>query len=242
MRYDAARMASTRLRESLPLPPSLPRSATRDFGPFRPLRPFREDERSFFFGRDSEVAALAALLSSERQTVLLYGESGVGKSSLVSAGLIPQLKARGVACAVIDGNDLIEELPSAQAASALLVIDDLGAALDGGPRFDRLLGFLREAASRKNVKVLFVIDDNDLHRLDGLEREVGLLATVGSRLRLERFDEARVAEIVERTILGGGAYFEAGLSQQERARPGALRAGLSLRAAESSPPLRWRPV
>lgn len=45
------------------------------------------------FGRDREIRELRSLLSAER-IVLLCSPSGAGKSSLISAGLIPQLAAR----------------------------------------------------------------------------------------------------------------------------------------------------
>jgi HEAT repeat protein len=144
--------------------------------------------------------------------VLLCGEPGAGKSSLVHAGLLPQLRSQVVAFTIANGNDLFEELPSSQAASALFIIDDLGAALDAGPRFARLLDLLRRAANQPNLKALFVIDDPDLARLHHVESEIGVAPA--SRLHLECFDAPRVTEILERTILSGGIYFEAGLSQQ----------------------------
>lgn len=45
------------------------------------------------FGREREIRELRSLVSAER-IVLLYSPSGAGKSSLISAGLLPQLKAR----------------------------------------------------------------------------------------------------------------------------------------------------
>ncbi len=45
------------------------------------------------FGRDREIRELRSLLSAER-IVLLCSPSGAGKSSLISAGLIPQMAAR----------------------------------------------------------------------------------------------------------------------------------------------------
>ncbi|MBY0360682.1 MAG: TIR domain-containing protein [Phreatobacter sp.] len=65
---------------------------------------YQESQAAVFFGRDAEIAALAraAVAMSERAPghgrVLLYtGASGVGKSSLARAGLIPDLKMGHVA-------------------------------------------------------------------------------------------------------------------------------------------------
>jgi hypothetical protein len=62
--------------------------------PFIGPRPFEEDEAEIFFGRRNELSALAAQVVST-QIVLLYAASGSGKSSLISAGLIPALRSRG---------------------------------------------------------------------------------------------------------------------------------------------------
>ncbi len=59
--------------------------------PFRGPHPLTRDNR--IFGRDREIASLRALLVSER-FVLLHSPSGAGKSSLINAGLIPEVKDR----------------------------------------------------------------------------------------------------------------------------------------------------
>jgi hypothetical protein len=48
------------------------------------------------FGRDREVADLTDLVIAER-VVLLYAPSGAGKTSLLQAGLVPRLRAEGLA-------------------------------------------------------------------------------------------------------------------------------------------------
>jgi hypothetical protein len=62
--------------------------------PYVGPRTFTEEERRLFFGRDREVEDLIHLLLAER-IVLLHSPSGAGKSSLLQAGLIPQLKELG---------------------------------------------------------------------------------------------------------------------------------------------------
>ena len=60
--------------------------------PWPGLRSFTEDDREFFFGRERETAELLGLVQRSR-VVVLYGQSGLGKTSLLQAGLVPQLKA-----------------------------------------------------------------------------------------------------------------------------------------------------
>jgi hypothetical protein len=62
-----------------------------DFCPYVGLRPFTVAEQPFFFGRRSETRVVAANLFATPLTVF-YGPSAVGKSSVLQAGVIPQLR------------------------------------------------------------------------------------------------------------------------------------------------------
>ena len=46
----------------------------------------------FFFGRDKEIEDLSRMIKFQ-QMVVLYGKSGLGKSSLLNAGVIPKIKS-----------------------------------------------------------------------------------------------------------------------------------------------------
>lgn len=60
--------------------------------PYPGLRPYREDEYHKFFGRQADAEILIDKLLTNRLT-LLFAASGVGKSSLLQAAIIPKLKA-----------------------------------------------------------------------------------------------------------------------------------------------------
>ncbi len=60
--------------------------------PYRGLSPYTAAQRRFFFGRDREIAALISTLRSGQRTLFVVGASGSGKSSLVLAGLLPQVR------------------------------------------------------------------------------------------------------------------------------------------------------
>lgn len=62
--------------------------------PYVGPRPYERDNEKYFSGRDGELADLSALISSN-STVLLYAQSGAGKTSLINAGLIPLLEKKG---------------------------------------------------------------------------------------------------------------------------------------------------
>jgi len=76
-------------RETLPSPSSPPPIA-----PYKGLTSYAEDDAPLFFGRDAEREIIAANLLAMRLTVL-YGASGVGKSSVLRAGVASHLQGLG---------------------------------------------------------------------------------------------------------------------------------------------------
>ncbi len=75
------------MTEDRPAPAGPPRA-----NPYVGLLPFGEDDVPWFFGRDREQRIIGANLRSSRLT-LLYGASGVGKSSVLQAAVLPALRA-----------------------------------------------------------------------------------------------------------------------------------------------------
>ncbi|MCW5202663.1 HEAT repeat domain-containing protein, partial [Desulfobulbus sp. US4] len=61
------------------------------FQPYIGLRPFTEQEKDRFFGRSNETSILLDKIRANRLTLLLAA-SGVGKSSLLQAGIMPELR------------------------------------------------------------------------------------------------------------------------------------------------------
>ena len=64
--------------------------------PYRQLNFYTENDAEVFFGRGYQIRELYLLLTdTHSDPIVLYcGQSGVGKSSLLNAGLIPRLKCR----------------------------------------------------------------------------------------------------------------------------------------------------
>lgn len=62
--------------------------------PWLGLFSYSEETRAYFQGRDEETAELARRVQNKLLTVL-FGQSGLGKTSLLRAGLVPRLRAEG---------------------------------------------------------------------------------------------------------------------------------------------------
>ncbi len=63
-----------------------------DVCPYVGLQPYTDAERDYFFGRERDQRVISSNLYAASLTIL-YGESGVGKSSVLLAGVVPYLRA-----------------------------------------------------------------------------------------------------------------------------------------------------
>ena len=137
--------------------------------PYQGLAPYDEADAAFFFGRDRERDLITANLMASRLTVL-YGVSGVGKSSVLRAGAAHHLHALAhqnraefgrplLSLAVFNGwstwrDDLSKGVVHAVRSA---VSDALGGegSLEGS---DQLLPTLEAAAQAVDGDVMLVLD------------------------------------------------------------------------------------
>jgi hypothetical protein len=78
--------------------------------PWLGLSSYTEETRAYFHGRDEEAAELARRVQRKNLTVL-FGQSGLGKTSLLRAGLVPRLRGEGF-CPVYVRVDYSPDSPS----------------------------------------------------------------------------------------------------------------------------------
>ena len=137
--------------------------------PYRGLAPFREEDSELFYGRDSDVERLLERVR-EHELLAVVGPSGSGKSSLVSAGLIPHLRAEGVR--------VVNFRPDVDSDPVDLLTDAVGKVLVGD----------HESAVRRDAVRELVRDPDALSReLEKATADSGLL------LFLDQFEELVVA-------------------------------------------------
>ncbi|MEN3311266.1 MAG: hypothetical protein V7645_595 [Actinomycetota bacterium] len=178
--------------------------------PYKGLAPFEDSDLDalLFFGRERESEVIAANLMAARITVL-YGPSGVGKSSVLRAGVAHRLRQEeGVEVVVFSTwtGDPVAALTEAAGASGGSLADALeGAAANAGgdlylildqfeelflyhPRGGRFADQLAEVlrAPGLRVNVLIGIREDALARLDALKAAIPNL--LANRLRLDRLD------------------------------------------------------
>jgi hypothetical protein len=77
--------------------------------PWLGLASFTEETRAYFYGRDEEVAELARRVQRKLLTVL-FGQSGLGKTSILRAGLVPRLRSQGY-CPIYVRIDYAQDTP-----------------------------------------------------------------------------------------------------------------------------------
>ncbi len=111
--------------------------------PYVGLQPYREGDRMFFFGREDESRIIISNLYAAPLTIL-YGASGVGKSSLLRAGVVPDLRREAAAVLIFAEWHAPEFLTRIREAAAGAVAAASGAPFDIGP-----FGAARRTARRR---------------------------------------------------------------------------------------------
>lgn len=157
--------------------------------PFRHLEPLTEEDRGRLHGRQADLAQLTEQVLY-RRSVIYTAPSGVGKTSLLRAGLVPRLEALGIRtvyvrcrgdsqvaiAAAIDPNatsisEAIDAHVKAGGGKLVLVLDQLERALadpDAGALVRTVLSMIPEA----DVSVVMGIREDHLARLVAKTQEV----------------------------------------------------------------------
>ncbi|MGE5171410.1 MAG: hypothetical protein ACM3JC_13685 [Rudaea sp.] len=132
--------------------------------PWLGLASFTEETQTYFYGRDEEVAELVRRVQRKLLT-LLFGQSGLGKTSILRAGIVPRLRALGY-CPVYVRIDYSRETPEpsdqikqaiVRATEALGQWTQAGVAVEGESLWEFLHhreDVLRDAAGRTLTPLL----------------------------------------------------------------------------------------
>ena len=135
--------------------------------PYKFLDYYESDDRDIFYGRQIESVRFFRLVLSHRLTVL-FGASGTGKTSLLKAGVLPNLREDRVACV------RVEATPSDTEARLAAAIDRQLPDVPRGPDLAETFRQLRRGSGVPGGrKVLIVLDQFEqwLHGRNSFERE-----------------------------------------------------------------------
>ena len=141
--------------------------------PYPGLVAFSEKESDIFFGRASATELVFNKLENQRKArhmlTVLLGASGSGKSSLIQAGILPQLKlphgSRALHCVSdtrIDAADINPKLLFTELASALLDWE-----IDDSPLFE---GYSSESLAKMLASEPEALRSNFEHKLSSLSQ------------------------------------------------------------------------
>ena len=163
--------------------------ATLLLAPYKGLAPFEDSELDalLFFGRERECEVIVANMLASRLTVL-YGPSGVGKSSILGAAVARRLRELEPTAQVVVLNDWSGDpsLPDADGETFLILdqFEEYFLYHEHG----RLLDELPDLLERSDVHVLFALREDALARLDAFQSR--LPGVFANRLRLDHLDAA----------------------------------------------------
>jgi WD40 repeat protein len=167
--------------------------------PYRGLAPFDDSDVDalFFFGRERDTEVVAANLIASKLTVL-YGPSGVGKTSLLRAGVARELRGLPEGPLVLihdswvddaaNGAVIADAIDAAAARDVYLVLDQLEEYFLLRGRSDVVGDAFPDLVNRRDVRVHVAIGirDDALASLDTFKTQVPAL--FGNYLRLDHLD------------------------------------------------------
>jgi len=123
--------------------------------PYKGLVPFEEADAPLFFGREKETRLIIANIFAAPLT-LLYGASGVGKTSVLQAGVARQLRMRDDVIAVVFKTWQGDPVINLKSAIAEEVIRTTGIEVAPESRF--LADYLEACVSKVNRSLIIILD------------------------------------------------------------------------------------
>jgi hypothetical protein len=136
--------------------------------PYKGALPFFEEDADFFFGREAEIELVCEIFRAAPLTVL-FGAKGVGKTSLLRAGVIPHLKRTAAQPERVIVFDSWRDNAVARFASSLR-----HASHERIPNFLSLDSIVR--AMTRDEKLLIILDQFEESAVEPFAQELARLA------------------------------------------------------------------
>lgn len=202
--------------------------------PLRGLDPFGEAERDVWYGREAERDDIAKMVTADGfRAGLVFGEPGVGKTSLLRAGLIPYLRDHGtiaIACEDLaqpaasfaaglsalgiqpQANELPVMFATRAVASAVagqqfvFIVDDVDLVCTDERATAELSDLFARVVSRSSgrARFLFVCASERMNVLGALEKRTGSLFPPSTRYELTRLAPQAASKVLDRVLSFSG--------------------------------------
>ncbi|MGA8053843.1 MAG: WD40 repeat domain-containing protein, partial [Burkholderiales bacterium] len=169
------------------------------FCPYVGLRPFHEEDRAYFFGREHEVRQVVDNLFGARVTVF-YGASGAGKSSVLMAGVLPELRKEPNTAVVVFRSWQIANALGALKRGVVAAANEVATrdlALDESLPLDELL---KLAAERIDGTVLLILDQFEEFFLYFKDPDSGFDAELGRAINRRDVDAGFLISLREDSL------------------------------------------
>ncbi len=124
--------------------------------PFVHLQYYKREFAGIFFGRGREIRSLYNQIKGPDPVILYYGESGVGKSSLLSAGLFPRLENDFIVKYLRRGEE--KELLGTLSAAINQIFEEKGC-IDSGKNLLQILDEIEVLSDRPYVFILDQVEE-----------------------------------------------------------------------------------
>jgi ATPase family associated with various cellular activities (AAA) len=174
--------------------------------------PFTAQEKDRFFGRTAEIDEIARKLRNrDVRFLVLFGQSGCGKTSLIQAGVMPVLEAEGTPCVYTRPYDHPEKsLKSALRQLAgkrgIVFIDQFEELFTAKVEPDeqrRFLDVIVECLENRDglrPQLVFALRHDFFYRLTEIEDYVGDIFERSQRKRIEPFTVENARTVLEKSL------------------------------------------
>lgn len=193
--------------------------------PYKFLDYYTEQDEALFFGRENEIELIASNILAHRNYII-HGRSGVGKSSIVRAGLSPVLKRKSYHVFVIRSyKDPLEEIR--QSLQSIIPTKSL---LNFGKNLDQdIVNIFNQY--QLNPVVLFLDQFEDFFLLLSKDKKQAFIESIGSIIANE-YIPIRIVFILREDLLAEMSRFKTAIPEifHHEYRLGRLRHEQAVRA------------
>lgn len=177
--------------------------------PFKYLNSFEENDKELFFGRESDAAEFIRKLDNNHSFLLLFGKSGVGKTSFINASIINKLNQEffftkilrpGINNITFIENEIKEFLnkKEVKAGNSIIIFDQFEEIFINYNDFDRLqlLNYISNIQRDSNVKFILSFREDFLAEIHDIEKIIPSI--FDNRFRLKNLSTSGAFEAIKK--------------------------------------------